>query len=107
MIDEWLSGSAEPADIHISGSIFQNIVLPQLPEEHGLAILDKPISALGRSAAYPYGFTDHLLETLTAGGITTVGQLANSSDKELDDIENIGAAKIKIIRETVYQAIWM
>ena len=107
MIDEWLSGGAEPYDIHISGSIFQNIVLPQLPEEHGLAILDKPISALGRSAAYPYGFTDHLIETLTAGGIATVGELANSTDKELDDIEHIGTAKIKIIRETVYQAIWM
>lgn len=107
MIEEWLTGSAEPADIHISGSSFQHVELPTLPEEHGLAILQKPITVLGRSAAYPYGFTEHLVETLTAGGMLTVGQLANSTDRELDDIDNIGAAKIKIIRETVYQAIWM
>lgn len=107
MIDEWITGSTEPSDIHVSASIFEKIILPPLPEEHGLAILEKPIAVLGRSAAYPYGFTDHLLETLSTGGIATVGQLANSTDRELDDIDNIGAAKIKIIRDTVYQAIWM
>lgn len=107
MVDEWLSGNSEPSDIHISGSIFHDIVLPTLPQEHGLAILEKPIDMLGRSAAYPYGFTPYLIDTLHAGGIETVGQLANSSDQQLDDIDNIGLAKIKIIRETVYQAIWM
>jgi DNA integrity scanning protein DisA with diadenylate cyclase activity len=37
----------------------------------------------------------------------TVGQLANASDAELDKIGYIGAAKIKVIRDVVYQAIWI
>lgn len=107
MIEDWLQGSSEPAEIHIAGSIFQAIRLPALPEEHGLAILDKPVTVLGRSQAYPYGLTSNIMDRLTAAGMKTVGQLANSSDRELDRIDYIGTAKIKIIRDVVYQAIWM
>lgn len=107
MIEEWLQGSSEPAELHISGTAFQAIRLPQLPEEHGLSILNKEISVLGKSAAYPYGLTDTIIQRLSAAGMKTVGQLANATDAELDKIGYIGEAKIKVIRDVVFQAIWM
>ncbi len=107
MIEEWTADSTEPAELHVSGMTFQMIKLPALPEEHGLAILEKSVSVLGRSTAYPYGLTSNIVERLVGAGLTTVGQLANSSDKDLDRIDYIGTAKIKTIRDVVYQAIWM
>lgn len=107
MIEEWLQGNGEPAELHVASMTFQQIKLPQLPEENGLAILDKPIKVLGRSSAYPYGLTDPIIQRLTEAGMTTVGKLANATDKELDEIDYIGEAKIKVIRDVVFQAIWM
>lgn len=107
MIEEWLQGSSEPAELHISGTAFQTIKLPQLPEEHGLAILSKGIEVLRRSDAYPYGLTEAIIQRLSTGGMKTVGQLANATDAELDSIDYIGEVKIKVIRDVVYQAIWM
>jgi hypothetical protein len=107
MIEEWTTGAPEPAEIHVSGQTFQSVRLPSLPEEHGLAILDRPVTVLGKSTAYPYGLTKDMIERLQKAGIATVGKLANSSDQRLDKIEYIGDAKIKRIRDVLYQAIWM
>jgi hypothetical protein len=107
MILEWLDGNLEPDEIHVSGPTFQTIVLPTLPDELGLTILDKPVAVLGKSSAYPYGLTPNLIERLTLAGIDTVGALANTSDRTLDRIEYVGEATIKRIRDVVFQAIWM
>ncbi len=107
MIEEWLAGTPEPAEIHVSGQTFQGIKLPTLPDEHGLAILGQPVAVLGKSVAYPYGLTKDKIERLQKAGIATVGQLADSSDQRLDQIDYIGKAMIKRIRGVVYQAIWM
>ena len=107
MIDQWIGAVPEPAEFHVSGQAFASVVLPALPAEHGLAILDKPVTVLRKSAAYPYGFTDNLMERLTGAGIATVGQLATTDDVTLDQIDYVGGATIKRIREVVYQAIWM
>jgi hypothetical protein len=107
MIEEWIGGSSEPAELHVSGLVFQNVILPKLPEENGLAILAKPTGDLVRSRAYPYGLTSAIIERLVGAGMLTVGQLANSTDSQLDSIDYIGAAKIKVIRDVVFQAIWM
>jgi len=107
MVEEWTNSSSEAAEIHVSGSTFQDIKLPSLPEEQGLAILAKPISVLGRSKAYPYGLTQPIIDRLVGAGLKTVGQLAESSDEELDRIDYIGDAKIKTIRDVVFQAVWM
>lgn len=106
-IEEWLQGNSEPAELHVAGTTFQAIKLPQLQEEHGLAILHKDIKVLGRSPAYPYGLTAPIIQRLSDAGMKTVGQLANATDAELDEIGYIGEAKIKVIRDVVYQAIWM
>lgn len=107
MIEDWISGALEPAEIHFAGQAFQSIKLPALPEEHGLAILDREVSVLRKSAAYPYGLTNDMIERLEGAGIKTVGQLAHCTDERLDEIDYIGSAKIKRIRDVVYQAIWM
>jgi len=107
MIDQWIGGVPEPAEFHISGQAFQAVQLPILPAEHGLAILDKPVTVLRKSPAYPYGLTGNLIDRLTGAGIETVGQLATSDNRRLDQIDYIGDATIKRIREVVYQAVWM
>jgi hypothetical protein len=107
MIEEWFTGISEPAEIHVSGKTLNDIQLPALAAEHGLAILDRPVDVLAKSDAYPYGLTRDMIERLQRAGLATVGQVANASDQRLDQIEYIGAAKIKRIRDVVYQAIWM
>lgn len=107
MVEEWLQSSSEPAEIHTSSPAFQLIKLPALPEEHGLAILEKPVTVLAKSRAYPYGLTQTIIDRLVGAGMLTVGQLATCSDYELDRIDYIGQVKIKQIRDVVYQAIWM
>jgi len=107
MIDDWVNGTPENAEIHISSQVFGSIKLPVLASEHGLAILEKPVGVLAKSRAYPYGLTDDMIERLEGAGIVTVGQLAQTADHELDRIDYIGAAKIMRIRAVLYQAIWM
>lgn len=107
MIEEWVKGTHEPAEIHVTGATFHSIKLPVFPDEHGLAILEKDIGVLGRSSAYPYGLTQKIMDRLLAANISSVGMLANCTDEELDRIAYIGGAKIKTIRDVVYQAIWM
>jgi len=107
MIDEWLLGQAEPAEIHNSGVTFQHIKLPDLAKEDGLAIFDKRITALAKSTVYPYGLTDDMLARLQKAGFETVGSVAKASDEDLDRIYLIGLAKIRRIRDVIYQAIWM
>jgi ribonucleotide reductase alpha subunit len=107
MIEEWLKASGEPAEVYVASTTFQHIRLPKLPEENGLAILDRELRVLGRSPAYPYGLTEAIIQRLSAAGMSTVGQLAHATDAELDQIDYIGQAKIKTIRDVVFQAIWM
>lgn len=107
IIDEWLGSASEPAEIHISGNSFQGVILPDLKEEIGLAILDKPVDMLTKSPIYPYGLTKNTTGILSKAGFLTVGQLASTSDSELLQIDFIGPAKLRYIRDAVFQAIWM
>jgi hypothetical protein len=107
MIEEWINGVPEPSELHVSGPTFHGIELPTLSTEHGLAILDKPVAVLAKSGAYPYGLTVNMIERLQGAGISTVGQVANATDQKLDQIDYIGTAKIKRIRDVVFQAVWM
>lgn len=107
MIDEWIEGSAESAEIHTSSQVFSSVALPQLAAEHALAILGKPVAVLGKSRAYPYGLTEDMIGRLEGAGLGTVGEVAEARDRDLDRIDYIGPAKIQRIRAVVYQAVWM
>jgi len=78
MIDEWVSGTPENAEIHTSSQVFGSIKLPVLATEHGLAILGKPVGVLAKSRAYPHGLTDDMIQRLEGAGLVTVGQLAEN-----------------------------
>ena len=78
MIDAWIEGSSEPAEIYVSGQVFQGIQLPKLRDEHGLAILEKPVAILEKSPAYPYGLTSNLIERLMSEDLNTVGEIAEA-----------------------------
>jgi DNA-directed RNA polymerase alpha subunit len=48
-----------------------------------------------------------IVESLTRAGVNTIGAAAAATNDELDAIPNIGEAKVRRIKDVVYQAIWM
>lgn len=107
MIDEWIEGRPDLAEIHISASTFSFVAIPTLNEENQLGILSKEVDVLGKSKAYPYGLTEDKISRLKASGISTVQKLAEVSDEDLLAIEMVGPATVKRMRDVVLQAIWM
>jgi len=106
-IGQWVEGSLEPAEVHLSGQLFANITLPNVLDGDELKILRQDISVLKKSNAYPYGLTDDKIDRLRGADINSVEELGNASDKELHAIFGIGEATVKRIRDVVHQAIWM
>lgn len=107
MIDDWIAGKPELAEIHISGGLFSMIEIPELPADHALGILDKDIETLGKSRAYPYGLTADKITRLKQAGISTIQNLWDTTDATLQNIEGIGPSAIKRMRDVMQQAIWM
>ena len=107
MMDEWIEGKSELAEIHSSGGIFSSIQMPSLPADHDLGILSKQISVLKKSKAYPYGLTEDKIARLKEAGIATIRELVQADDAELTKIDWIGPAAVKRMRDVVQQAIWM
>jgi hypothetical protein len=106
-MDDWISGALEISEIHASGNVFSSIQIPVLADERGLSILDKEIDVLKKSPAYPYGLTNDKLARLKGAGFLKVGQLAGASDYDLKQIEYVGSATVRRVRDVVLQAIWM
>lgn len=102
----WLEDSDDPVEIHRDSSIIK-IETPELPEDADLKILDEDISKLVKSNAYPYGLTEYKIQLLKEAGINTVRELAEASDEVLTNIQSVGEAFLRRIRNVVGQAIWM
>ncbi|WP_260925413.1 ATP-binding protein [Novosphingobium sp. 9] len=107
MIDDWIAGRSELSEIHLSGGMFSTIELPELSADHALGILDKNIEILGKSRAYPYGLTVDKISRLKQAGIATIQDLWHTDDTTLQEIEGVGPAAIKRMRDVMQQAIWM
>jgi len=107
MIEEWTYAKTDLAEIHSSGSAFNNIFIPVLAEDKSLGILNKGVEVLAKSRAYPYGLTTDKIQRLKISGINTVSDLANSSDEALLAIEMVGGVTVRRMREATLQAIWM
>jgi hypothetical protein len=107
LFEKWRHDREEPVEFHVKGDKLAGIVAPQPETTSELAILLEPVSKLATSHAYPYGLTDHMIATLNEAGINTVRNLAETSDESLDELPQIGPAKIKRIRNVVGQAVWM
>ena len=107
LFDRWQSQSREEAVQFNRSSKLAAVVLPNLPEVAGLAILNEPIAKLGKSSAYPYGLTDLKIQVLKEAGVRTVGDLADADDSALDALPGINDAWVRRIRNVLGQAIWM
>lgn len=107
MIDEWIEGKPDLAEIHASGATFDSITLPDLSPENKLGILGKPIEVLAKSKAYPYGLTEDKINRLKGSGINYVQELADTPRASLLQIDGIGTATVERIENVVQQAIWM
>lgn len=97
----------EPVGYHVRGSKLAVIDLPPLGADAELAILAEPIDRLAISKAYPYGLTDQKTAILKSAGISTVGQLASATDRELKELDTVGEATVQRFRNVVAQAVWM
>ncbi|WP_143735479.1 hypothetical protein [Microbulbifer mangrovi] len=104
--DKFLQFHEESVEFH-RGSDLYKLELPEPLEGHDLDILDKPITILRKSNAYPYGLTEYMLSLLAGHNFDDLEALVNASDEDLLAIENIGPQILKRIRSTVNQAIWM
>lgn len=106
MFKNWMMHDREFAQIYKGGEL-DSITLPQVDPNKDLSILDKPIEILKRSKAYPYGLTEHRIDSLLQHGFITVGQLADASNEEILSVDEIGVAWLERIRNVVGQAVWM
>jgi len=80
------------------GEELDAIKLPQPSETKELGILAKPIDILHKSQAYPYGLTYNKIDTLKGAGILTVGQLAETSDEEILNLDRISSGWLSRIK---------
>ena len=107
MVDDWIHGGPDLAEIHASSSTFANISMPPILQDSELGILRKSVEVLAKSRAYPYGLTPDKIARLEGAGIRTVQDLANTSDADLLRIDMVGHATVKRMRDVTVQAIWM
>ncbi|TPL20954.1 ATP-binding protein [Mesorhizobium sp. B2-4-9] len=107
MIDEWIEGKPDLAEIHSSAATFGSIALPTLAPDNKLGILAKDVQVLAKSKAYPYGLTEDKIARLKGEGINTIQELAETADTRLLQIDMVGPATVKRMRDVMLQAIWM
>ncbi len=106
LFEIWKSKTVEDVQFGQSSSLF-SIVLPELPEDKSLSILELPIEKLKKSNLFPYGITDNKLDKLGYYGIETVGDLAETTNEQLLSLEGIGIKTVERFRNVLGQAIWM
>lgn len=106
MQDKWLTFKDDAVEFH-KGSELYKLELPEPLPEHELDILNKEISILKKSNAYPYGLTDYMVDLLEQNGINSLEDLVNTPDSVLLGFDRMGPQTLKRVRSTVNQAIWM
>ncbi|MCP4108384.1 MAG: helix-hairpin-helix domain-containing protein [Desulfobacteraceae bacterium] len=105
---KWLNNGTIPAEIHANSNVL-DIEVPEMPydEMEKLPVLSLPVDKLAKSKVYPYGLTPDKIDVLKDNNITTIEELAESSDETLLSVQGIGEKFLKRIRDVVGQAIWM
>lgn len=101
------SKKSDVSEINKNSDLLSSIELPPLPDNTDIGILTKPIEALAKSEAYPYGLTPTRLENLRTAGFTSVLSLASATDEELTAVPYIKESSLRRIRAVLAQAIWM
>ena len=107
LYQKWKGSSEEPLQIHIKGSLLSRIVMPELGADLEPEIFGDPVDTLKKSAIYPYGLSDPIVERLHEAGINTVRDLYDVDEASLDEIPYIGEFLVRRLKNAVAQAIWL
>ena len=97
----------EAVQVHSKGLVLSDVALPELREGVEPEILNDPLKTIANSTAYPYGLSDKMLDRLITAGIETIRDLYKASDEELDAVPYVGDVRVKQLKNTVAQAIWL
>ena len=106
MVKNWLYDHVEVLSINSSNNPI-SIVMPVLSTTNDLTVFALPVNKLQKSNAYPYGLTNDKIQRLVASGFSTIGEVAQASDEQLDAVPLIGDVWVRRIRDVVSQSIWM
>lgn len=105
LLETWRKND-ETSEIYKNSPILA-IDLPELLPETELPILQMDICHIKKSKSYPYGLTDAKFQILKDANINTIGELAETPDAKLKELESIGIGTINRIHNVIGQAIWM
>lgn len=103
----WMGNSQEDTQFSANTNIFDDVILGTPDSNQEIGILNLPIAVLRKSKIFPNGLTEDKIQRLEARGWNTVGEVAEKTDTELQEIEMIGPKTVTRIKNTVEQAIWM
>lgn len=104
---EWMNSTVEDVQFAANNNRFSEVELPEADLERNLGIIDLEIEKLKRSKVFPYGLTDDKIDRLKSSGYNCVGELAEATENDLQQIYGIGSHTIEKIKNAVEQAIWM
>ena len=106
--NDWHDSQPNVSEIHANSSVIK-VELPEIVigDDAELSVFKLKVDALAKSSAYPYGLTDGKMELLKSAGYSTIGEVADATDEQLNEIDGIGRKTIDRIRAVVNQAIWM
>lgn len=107
LFSSWMENTQEDTQFSASTNVFDGIIVGSPDSSQEIGILSLPISVLKKSKLFPNGLTEDKIQRLEARGWNTVGEVAEKSDAELQEIEMIGPKTVMRIKNTVEQAIWM
>lgn len=103
----WMANRQEDVQFSANTNVFDSIVLGNPDVTNEIGILNLPISRLKKSRSFPNGLTDDKIYRLEEKGWNTVGEVAEKSEAELQEIATIGPKMATRIKNTIEQAIWM
>ncbi len=104
---DWIKLKVEDVQFAANNIMFSAFELPQIDVSNNLGILGFDIDKVRKSNVFPYGLTEDKISRLKGAGYNTVGQLAECTKKELQEIHGIGERTINKIKNVIDQAIWM
>lgn len=106
LVDSWLHDHNDVLSISGSNNPIK-VEMPELSNSADLTVFALSVEKLEKSNAYPYGLTPDKIQRLMGSGFTTIGELAQATDAQLDAVPLIGDVWVRRIRDVVSQSIWM
>ena len=107
LYQKWKASMEEAIQIHSKGATLTSLSMPELAEGTDPEILNDPLNSIQKSAAYPYGLSERMIQKLNEAAISTIRDLYEAPEETLDAIPYIGEYRVKQLKNIVAQAIWL